>query len=114
MLPRSVLPNAPTERFYLALLRLPVASRGSPVSGVFLFHQERPRSRGCHAITAEGHRLLQRGQETGAVRHDVTYEDFIYVVTAICIAIENDRSSKSRIGHLVDLLLNGISVKGSE
>ncbi|RZT91722.1 TetR family transcriptional regulator [Advenella incenata] len=69
---------------------------------------------GCHAITAEGHRLLQRGQETGAIRQDVTYEDFIYVVTAICIAIENDRSSKSRIGHLVDLFLNGISVKGSE
>ncbi|MGP9764916.1 TetR/AcrR family transcriptional regulator [Halomonas sp. AOP13-D3-9] len=67
---------------------------------------------GCNAITAEGHRLLQRGQEAGAIRRDVTYEDFIYVVTAISIAIENDRSSKSRIGHLVDLFLNGVSVKG--
>ncbi|BBI52963.1 hypothetical protein HORIV_53840 [Vreelandella olivaria] len=66
---------------------------------------------GCNAITAEGHRLLQRGQEAGAIRRDVTYEDFIYVVTAISIAIENDRSSKSRIGHLVDLFLNGVSVK---
>jgi AcrR family transcriptional regulator len=69
---------------------------------------------GCNAITAEGHRLLQRGQEAGTIRRDVTYEDFIYVVTAISIAIENDRSSKSRIGHLVDLFLNGISVKGSD
>jgi AcrR family transcriptional regulator len=69
---------------------------------------------GCHAITAEGHRLLQRGQEAGAIRPDVTYEDFIYVVTAISIALEKDGSSKSRIGHLVDLFLNGISVKGSD
>lgn len=69
---------------------------------------------GCNAITAEGRRLLQRAQEAGAIRRDVTYEDFIYVVTAISIAIENDRSSTSRIGHLVDLFLNGISVKGSD
>ena len=67
---------------------------------------------GCHAITVEGHRLLQRGQEAGAIRRDVTFDDFIYVLTAISIAIENDGSSKSRIGHLVDLFLNGISVKG--
>jgi len=64
---------------------------------------------GCNAITAEGRRLLQRGQEPGSIRSDVTYDDFIYVVTAISIAIENDHSSKSRIGHLVDLFLNGIS-----
>lgn len=66
---------------------------------------------GCNAITAEGQRLLRRGQEAGAIRGDVIYEDFIYVVTAISIAIENDRSAKSRVGHLVDLFLNGISVR---
>ncbi|USX29071.1 TetR/AcrR family transcriptional regulator [Oxalobacteraceae bacterium OTU3CINTB1] len=69
---------------------------------------------GCHAITAEGHRLLQRGQAAGAIRPDVTFDDFIYVLTAISIAIENDGSSKSRIGHLVDLFLNGISVKAAD
>jgi AcrR family transcriptional regulator len=69
---------------------------------------------GCNAITAEGHRLLQRGQAAGAIRPDVTYEDFIYVVTAISLAIENDGSPTSRIGHLVDLFLNGISVKGAD
>ena len=69
---------------------------------------------GCSAIAAEGRRLLQRGQEAGAIRPDVTYEDFIYVLTAISIAIENDRSSTSRIGHLVDLFLNGISVKAQD
>jgi AcrR family transcriptional regulator len=67
---------------------------------------------GCDAITAEGHRLLKRGQEAGAIRPDVTYEDFIYVITAISLAIENDGSSKSRIGHLVDVFLNGICTKG--
>ena len=68
---------------------------------------------GCNAITAEGHRLLQRGKDAGAIRSDITYEDLIYVVTAISIAIEKDPSA-SRIGHLVDLFLNGISVKGSD
>jgi len=66
---------------------------------------------GCNAITAEGKRLLQRGQEAGAIRRDVTYEDVICVVTAISLAIEHDGSPKSRIGHLVDLFLSGISVK---
>lgn len=69
---------------------------------------------GCNAITAEGHRLLRRGQEAGAIRHDVTYDDFIFVVTAISIAIDNDGSAASRIGHLVDLFLNGISVKNKD
>jgi len=69
---------------------------------------------GCNAITAEGRRLIQRGQEAGAIRRDVTYEDFIYVVTAISIAMENDGSSRARIGHLVDLFLNGISVKAGQ
>lgn len=69
---------------------------------------------GCNAITAEGQRLLRRGQDAGTLRRDVTYEDLICVVTAISIAIDNDRSSKSRIGHLVDLFLNGISEKGRD
>ena len=69
---------------------------------------------GCNAITEEGNRLLQRGQDAGTIRSDVTYEDLIYVVTAISIAIDNDPSSKSRIGHLVDLFLNGIGRKAED
>jgi len=69
---------------------------------------------GCNAITAEGQRLLRRGQEAGAIRSDVTYQDVICVVTAISLAIENDGSPQSRIGHLVDLFLNGISVKAAD
>lgn len=67
---------------------------------------------GCNAITAEGRRLLQRGQHEGAIRRDVTFDDIIYVITAIAIAIEHDRSSTERIGHLVDLFLNGVGVHG--
>jgi hypothetical protein len=37
----------------------------------------------------------------------------MYVVTAISIAIEHEDSPTSRIGHLVDLLLNGISIKSA-
>ena len=69
---------------------------------------------GCNAITAEGLRLLRRGQEAGAIRGDVTYEDVIYVVTAISLAIENDDAPALRIGRLVDLFLNGISVRASD
>jgi AcrR family transcriptional regulator len=68
---------------------------------------------GCNAVTAEGHRLLRRAQEAGAIRRDVTFEDVIHVVTAISLAIENGRSPTSRVGHLVDLFLNGISLKGA-
>ena len=68
---------------------------------------------GCNAITTEGLRLLERGQAASAIRRDVTYEDFIYVITAISMAIDNDPASTSRIGHLVDLFLNGISTRGS-
>ncbi|MBB2973856.1 TetR/AcrR family transcriptional regulator [Mesorhizobium sp. RMAD-H1] len=66
---------------------------------------------GCNAITAEGNRLLRRAQEAGAVRPDVTFADFIYVVSAISIALEKDSSPKTRVIHLVNLFLSGIAVR---
>lgn len=66
---------------------------------------------GCNAITAEGNRLLRRAQEHGTVRPDVTFDDFITVVTAISIALEKKSSSKSRFAHLVDLFLHGIILR---
>ncbi len=60
-----------------------------------------------------GH-LIRLAQAAGAIRPDVRYEDFIYVITAISKAIENYGASTSRIGHLVDLFLNGISTRGSQ
>lgn len=66
---------------------------------------------GCHATTEEGHRLLRCGQQTGTIRRDVTFDDLVYVVTAISLAAELDDESQPRIAHLVDLFLDGISVR---
>lgn len=63
---------------------------------------------GCHATSDEGRRLLQRAQQAGVLRDDVTFEDLVYVATAICLTVEQDGSPKTRIVHLVDLFLNGI------
>jgi len=64
---------------------------------------------GCNAITAEGNRLLRRAQEAGAVRQDVTFDDFIWLVSAISLALENNEAPTARVIHLVDLFLHGIS-----
>lgn len=66
---------------------------------------------GCHATSEEGARLLDHAQKAGVIRSDVTFDDLVCVVTAISLAIERDGSPKSRIAHLVDLFLNGISVR---
>jgi AcrR family transcriptional regulator len=66
---------------------------------------------GCNAITAEGHRLLRRAQEVGIVRNDTSFDDIIYVVSAIALAIEKDSAPATRVAHLVDLLLNGMRVR---
>ena len=64
---------------------------------------------GCNAITEEGKRLLACGQAVAAIRHDITFDDLICVVTAICLAVEQDPSSQTRVAHLVDLLVGGIA-----
>ncbi|WJR68496.1 helix-turn-helix domain-containing protein [Neorhizobium sp. CSC1952] len=66
---------------------------------------------GCNAITAEGNRLLRRAQEYGTIRREVTFDDLIYVVSAISIALDKDGPTKTRVAHLVDLFLNGIIVR---
>jgi AcrR family transcriptional regulator len=65
---------------------------------------------GCHATTEEGHRLLRRAKKAGAIRRDVSFDDLVYVATAISLAVEQDKSSKSRVAHLVDLFIDGINV----
>ncbi len=66
---------------------------------------------GCNAITAEGQRLLRRTQEAGLIREDCSFDDIIFVVSAIAIAVERDSAPAARIPHLVDLLLNGMRVR---
>lgn len=70
MLPRPVSANRPSGMLLFSASSTSVADPCSSVSGVFLFHQTKPHSRECLA------------QEAGAIRHDVTYEDFVYVATA--------------------------------
>jgi AcrR family transcriptional regulator len=66
---------------------------------------------GCNAVAAEGRRLLRRAQEAGIIRGDASFDDIVFVVSAISIAVEKDSAPASRIAHLVDLLLHGISVR---
>lgn len=66
---------------------------------------------GCHATSEEGMRLLDHAQKVGAIRSDITFDDLVYIVTAISLAIERDGSPKSRIAHLVGLFLDGIIVR---
>lgn len=66
---------------------------------------------GCHATMEEGHRLLRNGQEAGTIRRDVTFDDLVFVVTAISLATEQNDSLEPRIEHLVGLFLDGISVR---
>ncbi|PMR71943.1 MULTISPECIES: TetR/AcrR family transcriptional regulator [Halomonadaceae] len=66
---------------------------------------------GCRATSEEGNRLLRRAQEAGVIRGDVTFDDLVYVVMAISLAVEQGDASKSRIAHLAGLFLDGISVR---
>lgn len=68
-------------------------------------------SPGCNAITVEGQRLLRRTQGTGLIREDASFDDIVWVVSAIAIAVEKNSAPTSRIAHLVDLLLNGMRVR---
>jgi AcrR family transcriptional regulator len=64
---------------------------------------------GCIAINEEGRRLLSRGQQAGAIRDNITFDDLIYVVTAISLAVERDESCETRVARLVDLLFGGLA-----
>ncbi|MDF3982194.1 helix-turn-helix domain containing protein [Luteibacter sp. PPL201] len=66
---------------------------------------------GCQAGRAEGERLLKRAQEAKVVSGTVSFDDLLCVITAICLAVEQGGPTTSRVTHLVDLFLNGISVR---
>ncbi|WP_312467360.1 MULTISPECIES: TetR family transcriptional regulator [Pseudescherichia] len=66
---------------------------------------------GCMAVTEEGRRLLSRGQEAGAFRSDITFDDMVYMVIAVSLAAEQENASTTRIAHLVDLFLSGIQAQ---
>jgi len=63
---------------------------------------------GCQAGQEEGQRLLQRAQKAGAIRRDVSVDDLVCVVMAVSLATEQGGTAASRVGHLVDLFIDGI------
>ncbi|WP_420136834.1 TetR/AcrR family transcriptional regulator [Sphingomonas sp.] len=66
---------------------------------------------GCTAITTEGERLLLRAQDVGIIRPDASFDDIVWMVSAIAIAVEKESMPTVRIAHLVDLLLSGMLVR---
>ncbi|MCS0590587.1 TetR/AcrR family transcriptional regulator [Massilia norwichensis] len=66
---------------------------------------------GCQAVGEVGAILLGRAQQCGAVRADVAYTDLVYIITAISLAIEQERASPARIAHLVSIFFEGVYSK---
>lgn len=64
---------------------------------------------GCHATSEEGTRLLDKAQNAGAVRSDISFEDIVCVATAISLATEQDTSPQAHIARLVDVFMRGIA-----
>ena len=64
---------------------------------------------GCLAASAEGARLLDRGQKAGAVRPDIRLDDLVCIATAISLATEQDSAPQARIAHLASVFINGIA-----
>ena len=64
--------------------------------------------RGCAAATEEGQRLLDRAQDAGVVRRDVSMNDVVCLIVAVALAAAEQTSTPARIAHLVDLFLGGV------
>jgi AcrR family transcriptional regulator len=63
---------------------------------------------GCDALRDVGIMLLEQAQRCGAVRADVTITDMVYVITAISLAVEQEKASPARIAQLASLFLDGV------
>lgn len=92
--------------FVLELVRHASHYRGLAASLGAVLHSGTP---GCQASSAEGQRLLQRAQELGMVRSDITFNDVVCVVTAVALVAEQGASSAARVTHLVDIFTSGIT-----
>ncbi len=66
---------------------------------------------GCQASSEEAQRLLGRAQAAGVIRGDVTVGDLVCVVMAICLSVEQDVTTTSRVDHLVGVFLDGIGTR---
>ncbi len=58
---------------------------------------------GCAAIGEVGAALLAQAQASGVVRADVSFDDLVYLITAVALAVENEGGSPAHIAHRVSL-----------
>jgi AcrR family transcriptional regulator len=63
---------------------------------------------GCHANAQMGQQLLQNAKKAGLVRAEVTFDDVVVVITAVCLAVGQEANARVQIRRLVDLFLGGI------
>lgn len=66
---------------------------------------------GCVATSEEGVRLLQRGQQAGVIRSDISFDDIVCIATAISLATEKDTAPQAHIAHLVGVFMAGIGIR---
>ncbi|MFC3461040.1 MULTISPECIES: TetR/AcrR family transcriptional regulator [Massilia] len=63
---------------------------------------------GCAAIGEVGAALLAQAQASGVVRAEVSFDDLVYLITAVALAVENEGGSPSRIAQRVGLFFDGV------
>jgi len=64
---------------------------------------------GCAALSEVGALLLRQAQHSGAVRKDIAFNDLVYMITAISLAIEQEGASKARTAQLVSIFFDGVN-----
>lgn len=64
---------------------------------------------GCEASGDVGATLLRAAQQSRAVRDDVSFDDLVYVITAVSLAVEQEGAGPTRVTHLVSLFFDGLA-----
>lgn len=84
--------------------------RGLPASLLeMLAADDSPLHRSCLAMRTAGARLLQRAQQAGAVRSDLTGADLFELVTAVGWAAERSARPEERRERLLGLVTDGLA-----
>jgi AcrR family transcriptional regulator len=65
----------------------------------------------CDTLREAGTMLIERAQRAGVVRADVTITEVVYIITAISLAVEQEKASPERISQLASLFLDGVFSK---
>lgn len=56
---------------------------------------------------------MRRAQDSGAVRDDIAFNDPVYMITAISLAIGQEGGSTTRIGQLPGIFFDGVTTRAS-